>query len=166
MHRARPVVRRGRFEDTAACAAILNEWIDATPWMPRLHTRESVQAFIAATVFGERDTFVAVRGGTVCGFLAVDPADDGPLVTALYVAHTARREGVGSALLDAARKKYPAGLALWTFEANEPARAFYAAHGFTEVQRTAGDNEEGLPDVLLASPSAVSRLTAGATVEA
>ena len=38
---------------------------------------------------------------------------------------------------------------LWTFVANAPARRFYAREGFVEVRRTGGENEEGLPDVLL-----------------
>jgi putative acetyltransferase len=40
-------------------------------------------------------------------------------------------------------------LSLWTFQANEGARRFYAREGFAEVRMTEGDNEEGLPDVLL-----------------
>jgi hypothetical protein len=38
---------------------------------------------------------------------------------------------------------------LWTFVANAGARRFYAREGFVEARRTEGENEEGLPDVLL-----------------
>ena len=38
-------------------------------------------------------------------------------------------------------------LKLWTFEANVGARRFYESHGFVATRRTAGDNEEGAPDV-------------------
>lgn len=45
--------------------------------------------------------------------------------------------------------------AMWVFQRNEGARAFYAKHGFTEVERTDGAaNEEREPDVLLAWPGA------------
>ena len=50
----------------------------------------------------------------------------------------------------AAKARRPEGLTLWTFVANEGARRFYAREGFVEVGRTEGENEEGLPDVLLA----------------
>ena len=40
-------------------------------------------------------------------------------------------------------------LFLWTFVANQKARAFYRREGFREVEQTEGDNEEGLPDVRL-----------------
>ncbi len=40
-------------------------------------------------------------------------------------------------------------LKLWTFQANEDARRFYIREGFREVRMTDGDNEEGLPDVML-----------------
>ena len=60
--------------------------------------------------------------------------------------------GIGAALVAAAKAMNPAGLTLWTFVANERRRAFYAAQGFVELRRTDGDNEERLPDILLAWP--------------
>ena len=30
-------IRRAGLPEAEACAAILNAWIDATPWMPRVH---------------------------------------------------------------------------------------------------------------------------------
>ena len=45
----------------------------------------------------------------------------------------------------------PHGLRLWTFASNTGAQRFYARHGFVEVRRTDGrDNEERAPDVLYA----------------
>ena len=117
-------------------AAILSDWIDATPWMPRIHTRDEDAAFCASLV---PDAWV-----TEAGFLALREKD----IPALYVARAARRQGRGRALLDYAKSLSPA-LSLWTFEANVPARAFYAAQGFEEIGRTDGDNDEGLPDIRL-----------------
>ena len=68
------------------------------------------------------------------------------MVTALYVAQPG--QGRGKALLDHA-KDQETGLTLWTFIANQRARRFYAREGFSEVGRTEGDNEEGLPDMRL-----------------
>ena len=89
-------------------------------------------------------TTVAVIGGRVLGFLAREEA----YVHALYVSAAARGRGVGSALLQGAQAVRPT-LDLWTFAANAGARRFYRRHGFAEVRSTAGENDEGLPDILL-----------------
>ncbi len=51
-------------------------------------------------------------------------------------------------LPDGAKKAFPSGLRLWTFQANHKARKFYEREEFVELRRTNGDNEEGLPDIL------------------
>ena len=59
--------------------------------------------------------------------------------------------GIGSALLAVAKRERPQGLRLWTFQSNTGAQRFYERHGFVEVRRTDGrDNEERAPDVLYA----------------
>ncbi|CAN5447960.1 hypothetical protein BH11ACT8_BH11ACT8_25500 [soil metagenome] len=69
----------------------------------------------------------------------------------LYVVPAHAGAGIGSALLDLAKAVRPHGFGLWVFEMNLPARAFYARHGFVEVARTDGhDNEEQMPDLHLA----------------
>lgn len=141
IHQPTPI-RRAAAEDAEACAAILNRWIDARAWMPRVHTKAEVVAFYRDFVFTRRDVWVA--GNPVVGFLALDSDTD--TVTALYVA-TPRR-GLGKRFLDHA-KEGRTSLDLWTFVANEAARRFYEREGFREVRRTDGDNEEGLPDVML-----------------
>ena len=129
--------------DVPALAAILSDWIDATDWMPRIHTREDDLRFVAGMV-AQGGVTVAREGGRVQGFLAAM----GATVRALYVAPEARRKGVGHALLDRAKTRGDR-LDLWCFQANEEARAFYEAEGFTEAGRTPGANDEGLPDVRL-----------------
>ena len=118
--------------------AILSDWIDATPWVPRLHTRDEDAAFCASLVP------CAHVSDEVDGFIALD----GEVIPALYVAQEARRQGHGRALLDHA-KSGADRLSLWTFAANAEAIAFYAAQGFSEIARTGGENDEGLPDVRL-----------------
>jgi ribosomal protein S18 acetylase RimI-like enzyme len=50
-----------------------------------------------------------------------------------------------------AKRERPEGLRLWTFASNEAAQRFYLRHGFREVERTDGsDNEERAPAVLYA----------------
>ena len=140
-------LRPARREDAAACAAIFNAWVDATDWMPRVHDAEDVVRHYREHVFARCAVTVAERAGRVVGFLAL--AEDGH-VDGFYLAEAARGEGVGAALVAEAKRRRPAGLKLWTFVANAAARRFYAREGFVEVRRTDGDNEEGLPDVLLA----------------
>jgi len=148
--RLRPVIlRQGRLSlgparpaDAPAIAAILSEWIDETPWMPRIHRREDELGF-AADLIARGWVTVARRGGAVLGFLARDGAE----VQALYVAGAARGQGIGAALLARAQKASPR-LGLWTFQFNHGAQAFYARHGFAESHRTGGaGNDEKLPDI-------------------
>jgi len=143
-------LRPARPEDAAACATIFNAWIDATDWMPRVHPPEAVERHFRETVLPTRAVTVAERAGEVVGFVARAERH----VEGLYIAARARRQGLGSALLGVAKAASPGGLTLWTFAANAAARAFYARQGFVELRRTDGDNEESLPDILLAWPGA------------
>ena len=138
-----PDLRAASPTDAGAVGAILSEFVDTTPWMPRLHTRAEDLSH-AGMLVDRGWTTVAVIGGRVLGFLAREEA----YVHALYVSAAARGRGVGSALLQGAQAVRPT-LDLWTFKANAGARRFYRRHGFAEVRSTAGDNDEGLPDIHL-----------------
>ena len=137
------MIRPGTAEDAPACAAILQGWLDATTWMPDLHTLAETEGFVARELMA-RTTLVAGASDDVAGFLTL--WEDRGEVSALYVAEEARGRGIGSALVGAAKARADR-LVLWTFRANAPARRFYAGHGFVEGRRSEGDNEEGLPDV-------------------
>ena len=64
----------------------------------------------------------------------------------LYVLPEAQGRGVGSELLDVAKRAYER-LQLWTFQRNAQARRFYEARGFKLVEQTDGaGNEEKEPD--------------------
>lgn len=132
--------------DAGDCAAILNAWIDATPWMPRCHPHDDIARHTRDVVLRERDVTIAARDGTTCGYLAIDRSE--AMITALYLAASCRRQGIGRVLLAHAKSKLPKGLSLWTFEANHGAQRFYQREGLREASRSAGDNEEGLPDIL------------------
>ncbi|MEO1795661.1 MAG: GNAT family N-acetyltransferase [Pseudomonadota bacterium] len=132
-------VRRAAPSDAEGCAQILNDWIDSTAWMTRIHTAQDVVRHYKETVFPEREVWVVEDPPRA--FMALDPAH---FVTALYSAVPGA--GLGHRLLDHA-KCLRAELRLWTFVANTRAQSFYLREGFSEVARTEGDNEEGLPDI-------------------
>jgi ribosomal protein S18 acetylase RimI-like enzyme len=128
--------------DAPAIAAILSDWIDATPWMPRVHTHAEDRGF-GRMLVDKGWTHVVREEGEAVGFLSRDRAE----VHALYVAGTARGRGVGKSLLDQAKSAAPL-LQLYTFEANRPAQRFYLREGFVEIGRTDGaGNDEHLPDI-------------------
>ena len=135
--------------DAPACAAILNAWIDETPWMPRVHPHEDVERHYREFVFQKRKVTMAEDGGPV-GYLALD-AEEG-FITSFFLKSDARGAGVGKRLLDDAKARAEM-LQLWTFVANEGARRFYEREGFREAERTDGDNEENLPDIRLRWPA-------------
>jgi GNAT superfamily N-acetyltransferase len=136
-------LRPGLSTDAKPLAAILREWIDETPWFRSPHPPASDPLFTLRKI---RDGVVTVADtGEPAGFLALE----GNYISCLYVAARHRGAGLGRQLLDDAKDRR-AALRLWTFQANDRARAFYRREGFAEVQFTDGsENEEGLPDVEL-----------------
>ncbi|MGA8845904.1 MAG: GNAT family N-acetyltransferase [Nocardioides sp.] len=110
---------------------------------PSIHAAVDIQPWLAGRL--ERDdVWVAEVAGAAVAYLRLSDAwlDD------LYVVPARVGQGIGSALLEIAKVLRPAGFGLWVFETNHPARAFYAAHGMVEVERTDGrDNEERAPDL-------------------
>ena len=136
-------LRPAQVADADACAAIVDAWIDATDWMPRCHDADDIARHYREDVFPAQAVTVAEIGCVLGGFIAVDPKN---CVTSLYLAPGFRNRGIGAHLLRAA-KSHASDLSLWTFQANDGARRFYAREGFREAARSAGDNAEGLPDV-------------------
>jgi len=135
------VIRAATAGDAAALGDILQDWLNATPWMPKLHERVETHGFLGHVIATQR-VFVA---GDCSGFIALDGAD----ISCLYLADAARGQGIGKALLDHAKSAQDQ-FDLWTFQANTGALRFYCREGFVEVERTDGaTNDERLPDVRL-----------------
>ena len=134
--------------DMPACGRILNDWIDATPWMPRMHSHEEVINHHCQYVFSNRSVLVAENGdGEIEGFLA---KSEDQFITGFYLSPEVRGKGLGSFMMQHTKNQSSGGLKLWTFVANKEAQRFYQREDFREIRRTDGDNEENLPDILYA----------------
>ncbi len=110
---------------------------------PPVHTEEEVQAWFAEVVCPTNEVWVAGVCGTVFGLLVLEDA----WIDQLYVDPDHVGRGVGGQLVAVAKRRRPAGLKLWTFQANVRARCFYERHDFVATGTTAGENEEGAPDI-------------------
>jgi ribosomal protein S18 acetylase RimI-like enzyme len=139
-------IRNVRSQEIAACAAIHNAWIDETDWMPRLHSAEAVADYYRNSVYPDQRLMVAETAGEIAGMMSVTRDD---VVSGLYVGSRFRRRGIGSHFIERAKRELGGVIKLWTFQANTNAQSFYQNRDFVEINRTDGDNEEGLPDVLL-----------------
>jgi ribosomal protein S18 acetylase RimI-like enzyme len=91
----------------------------------------------------ENEVWVAVARGAPVGLMALRAG----FIDQLYVDPGAQRNGVGSALLDHAKRACPAGLALFTHQANTRARAFYESRGLRAVAFGVSPSPECEPDV-------------------
>jgi GNAT superfamily N-acetyltransferase len=112
-----------------------------------VHGDDDVRGYFASHIVRACDLWVAEHEGVLAGILVLR----GDFVDQLYVEPRVTGRGVGSALLAVAKRERPQGLRLWAFQCNAGARRFYERHGFVEVRRTNGaDNEERAPDVLYA----------------
>jgi GNAT superfamily N-acetyltransferase len=114
----------------------------ALPFLPVLHGPDEDLDFFAAYLRRGRIT-LAEEDEHLLGFLAESPG----WIDHLYLHPESRGLGIGTQLLEQAQSRQD-HLQLWCFEQNAPACAFYCSRGFAEVRRTAGENEERLPDIL------------------
>jgi GNAT superfamily N-acetyltransferase len=130
---------------------------DAMPWLATPHSVEEDLAWVSGVLLPGHEVRVAVAGDGVIAVIALSVG----WVDQLYVAPAMQGHGVGSRLLREAKDAAPGSLRLWTFRRNRRARAFYEGHGFVEVGRTDGDNEEHEPDVLYRWPGEDDRIGHG-----
>jgi GNAT superfamily N-acetyltransferase len=116
---------------------------------PPIHSPDEDLEWVSGRLIPSGEVWLAEREAELVGVLVLSPG----WVEQLYVAPGRTRAGIGSQLVRFAQQRQPAGLQLWTFQSNDPARLFYARHGFVEVEQTDGSgNEERQPDVRLVWP--------------
>lgn len=116
-----------------------------------VHSAERVREHFDTWDLTQREVWIAEAGERLLGHLVLKDA----WVEGLYVESDAQRGGIGSALLDVAKLRRPNGFCLWVFVSNQPARAFYRAHGLIDLEATDGSwNEERAPDLRMVWPGA------------
>ena len=138
-------IRRAVPGDAAAIAdTYVASFRAALPTVRLVHTDDQVRSWIRDHVVPELETWVAVDGGRVVGFVAMSPG----WIDQLYVAPERLGEGIGGLLLELAMRRADGPLELWTFQVNAMARRFYERNGFVAVELTDGSgNEAHEPDV-------------------
>ena len=130
--------------DADALATLFTASRALLTFLPALHSAAEDRRFIGEQVLTALRVTVAEDGeGSLLGFIAEDEG----WIEHLYLAPDARRMGIGTSLLNAAKLRQTQ-LDLWCFAENFPARAFYERHGFVAVEQTDGArNESRRPDV-------------------
>ncbi len=124
--------------DAPACAAIVNDWIDAKDWLPRLHSNAAIEEMIR-TAIPMREVWIA--GDPVQGYLSFDV--EAGKIMGLYTRVPGR--GVGKALVDHVKNGRTSVL-LWSHAANTRAHAFYRREGFVETGRNESGGD-GIPEI-------------------
>lgn len=90
----------------------------------------------------QEDVWVAATQAQIVGFVVVSDS----VITQIFVDIDAQRSGVGTALLNQAKRISPSGLRLTTLKQNVQARQFYEKQGF--VAGTRGLNPiNGQPNI-------------------
>lgn len=122
-------------------------------YAPVAHTDEAVRTWIRETLIPSGNVTVASIENSLVGFLAVSRDSAHGWIDHLYLDPTKTNMGLGSFLMDEAKRLLGGPIRLYTFQANTDARRFYHRHGFREIELSDGAlNEEKTPDVLMEWP--------------
>jgi GNAT superfamily N-acetyltransferase len=109
---------------------------------------EAVTPFVRQVLLDEFEVWIAEAGGHPVGFMALMPPDH---IAHLYIAAGHRGKGLGARFVDLARRRFPAGLQLWTFQENDEAQRFYEREGFVPVEWADDrDEDRASPDLRMA----------------
>jgi ribosomal protein S18 acetylase RimI-like enzyme len=140
---------RIRLMADADVEAVVRVWhasgLAAYPFIERWQrfTLELARSVFRGEIASTCEIWVAEAADEIVGYLALR----GSYVDRLYVSPQQQRRGIGTALLQFAMQRSPAGLELHTHQKNTPARIFYERHGFVPVKYGFSPPPENEPDV-------------------
>ena len=133
----------GRGSDAAEISQILEDWAEATSWIPQVHSALE-RADYGRWLLDHTKVTILHHEGQMVGFLALEDN----IVQSLYIKAGFRRLGFGQAAVRYAQEQFNE-LKLWVFQANGDAQQFYQKLGFEALETSDGqDNDYGLPDIL------------------
>jgi GNAT superfamily N-acetyltransferase len=125
-------------------AVVLERSLATQAYLPRLHTLDEHRSFFAGCL-AEDDVWAWEEDGVMLGYMILRGGDQ---LFHIYVEPAETNRGIGTALLEHAKRELPRGFTLWTFQENDGARRFYERHGLRAIAFGDGSgNEEGVPDV-------------------
>jgi ribosomal protein S18 acetylase RimI-like enzyme len=125
MGEAAIVLRAMQAQEREAVARLWWESSESAPIADAEHP--SVEARVERLARETWNVILASRGSRIVGLLAIDAQES--WLRQLYVAPEEKRSGVGTVLLDEAKRLMPAGFFLHTDAENRPAIGFYEARG-------------------------------------
>jgi GNAT superfamily N-acetyltransferase len=135
------MIRRANRDDAEAISLLFVRAKDEMTYIPRIP--DDVRSKVGGWFLDRHEVWVAEEAGQVVGFIGL--GDD--MLEQIYVDPDAQNRGIGTELMDHAKRLRPARLQLWVFQKNEGARRFYERHGFRLVELTDGaGNMEKEPD--------------------
>jgi ribosomal-protein-alanine N-acetyltransferase len=141
-------VRAATPDDAAAVVGLEHDALGRDAWSPNL-VAEALAGLIPTTLF-----LVAEAEESVCGYAAVSVVADVAELQRIAVAATHRRTGVASLLLGRVEReatvRHADRLVLEVRDDNHGALAFYAHHGFTELDRRVRYYADGTTAIVLA----------------
>lgn len=138
------VLRLADADDLPACAAICNDYIDETEWLPRVVTVAEIEAMFAPSILETRKMILAEMNGEIVGYMSINMPENH--LVAFYLRPHVRGEGIGKAMFDRAKQLLPDGFELNVFEINRDAQRFYHREGLYELPEGRDDNtDEGIP---------------------
>jgi GNAT superfamily N-acetyltransferase len=143
-------LRKAGVDDAEAVADVyLRSRKELVACAPLVHSDAAVREWVRRHLLPSGHTTIAVVGDHVVGFVAVSRNIECSWIDQLYLLPAWVGRGIGTSLLELARHELPPPIRLYTFEANQRARAFYERRGFRAIAFGDGSgNEERCPDVL------------------
>ena len=125
-------------DDDAATQLWLRSWQAAYPHLDFAERIDWWRARWRDTLVPSADIVIAEAGGTIAGFVTVDPRTG--YLDQIVVAPESWGTGIGAALIDAAKTISPNGLDLDVNVDNARAVRFYEKYGFTVTGSGANPN--------------------------
>jgi ribosomal protein S18 acetylase RimI-like enzyme len=141
-----PVIRRMQPEELPK---VIEVWIRSQAELlsrlraEQVYPPEEMRPWFRDVLSPSREIWVIERERRVAGLMAMNGSE----IDRLYIDPDAQGEGLGTTLLELAKKLYPEGVHLVTHQINSGARRFYERHGFEAYEFGRSPAPEDEPDV-------------------